>query len=369
MDNEQRSQELPTTSSAAGHERPSNTSFNGHDPYGIEEGQQLFPSAQRLGDLGQGEKNQVPVRMAAANPPTNHNFPMGGVSFTPHKHYYTIVLRNYGKVPTNISCLYVEHDNHMHVVFQAKDNVARKVDRLLNDCLLPAENWFDAKSTRQYVRDIYLLLQYFKYRGTVKEVGAEMRDEFEMAHDLQPIEPNHPCHSVLQRQKFRSQAAQRESSRKVKFDSLLSELKSRDVRQFEDIFRLFSVEEITNFNSSIGVQWREIAKQQIQSLNAERLEMEKQCNYLQNLKNLKHECRVANPRDVDIGANWLMMLLNQNGIDIKELLTDIITIMDKKTTKVNTLCFKGQTNTGKTLLTGLITSHLTVRNIDNLISY
>nr|CUU98512.1 hypothetical transcript [Hymenolepis microstoma] len=37
--------------------------------------------------------------------------------------------------------------------------------------------------------------------------------------------------------------------------------------------------------------------------------------------------------------------------------------MDKKTTKVNTLCFKGPTNTGKTLLAGLITSHLTLGTV------
>nr|CDS30612.1 nonstructural protein 1 [Hymenolepis microstoma] len=58
-----------------------------------------------------------------------------------------------------------------------------------------------------------------------------------------------------------------------------------------------------------------------------------------------------------------MMLLNQNGISINELLTDIINIMDKRSTKMNTLCFKGQTNAGKTLCANLITSHLTLGTV------
>nr|CDS33271.1 hypothetical protein HmN_000500900 [Hymenolepis microstoma] len=41
---------------------------------------------------------------------------------------------------------------------QTKENISRKFDRLPNDYPVPAENWFTAKSTRQYARDIYLLL-------------------------------------------------------------------------------------------------------------------------------------------------------------------------------------------------------------------
>nr|CDS29534.1 hypothetical transcript [Hymenolepis microstoma]CDS29538.1 hypothetical transcript [Hymenolepis microstoma] len=58
---------------------------------------------------------------------------------------------------------FLEHNDHMHVVFQAKENVSRKGGSLLNDCPVPAEDWFTAKSARQYSRDIYSLLQYFKF--------------------------------------------------------------------------------------------------------------------------------------------------------------------------------------------------------------
>ncbi|VUZ44508.1 unnamed protein product [Hymenolepis diminuta] len=73
---------------------------------------------------------------------------------------------------------------------------------------------------------------------------------------------------------------------------------------------------------------------------------------------------VKEPRDLDLGKNWLMMVLNGNHIDIHEFLQDIKDIMDKRSMKMNTLCFLGETNTSKTLLANLITSHLTVGTVN-----
>nr|CDS28210.1 hypothetical protein HmN_000802600 [Hymenolepis microstoma] len=81
-----------------------------------------------------------------------------------------------------------------------KENASRKVDRLLNDCPVPAEDWFTAKSTRQYARDIYLLLQYFKFHVTLKQVSEEMMEEMETARDLMPVEPTLPCLSAIRRE-------------------------------------------------------------------------------------------------------------------------------------------------------------------------
>lgn len=96
-------------------------------------------------------------------------------------------------------------------------------------------------------------------------------------------------------------------------------------------------------NSQIGVHWREVAKQQIHSLNNEG----KSQSCLQNIGDLDNDCVIKGNRDLQ---NWPMMMLNHNRIDIHDLLNDIIQIMDKKTKKVNTLRFCGITNTGKTML-------------------
>nr|CDS29535.1 hypothetical transcript [Hymenolepis microstoma]CDS29539.1 hypothetical transcript [Hymenolepis microstoma] len=81
--------------------------------------------------------------------------------------------------------------------FQAKENVSHKVDRLRNDCSVEAEDWFTAKSARQYSRDIYLSLQYFKIHGKRKQVSEEMVEEMETVRDLMPVEPTLPCLSAM----------------------------------------------------------------------------------------------------------------------------------------------------------------------------
>lgn len=330
MGNERRSEEIPSTSSGAGFERSSSPSFIADDPYVVEEGQQLFPSAQRLGDMGKGTQNTIPIGMAQESAPPDDGISMGGVPYTPSKFYHTLILKNYAKVPTAINCLYVEHDDHLHVLIQARDNVCRKITRLLNDCMVPADEWWIAKATRQYVRNVFQIIQYFKHRGVVKKVGQELEEEWERSLCLPPLEPQSAYYSELKCAKTKSLVAQRAETRQAKFDSLLEELVRRDIRQFEDIFQKFSVQEITKMNSSMGVQWREIAKQQIQSLNAERLQLEQSSSYLENLRNLKHECATKTSKDVEVGTNWLMMLLNQNNINIGDLLQDIVNIMDKK---------------------------------------
>lgn len=141
MENERRVKEVSATTTRAGPDRSCSPSFLEHDPFAIEEGRQIVPSSQRLGYVGTRTEDPIFSRVATQNPIPDDNLPMGGVQYTPHRYYYTIVLRNYGKVPTAISCLYVEHDQHMHVLLQARDNISRKVDRLLNDCLVPADDW------------------------------------------------------------------------------------------------------------------------------------------------------------------------------------------------------------------------------------
>nr|CDS30831.1 non capsid protein NS 1 [Hymenolepis microstoma] len=224
----------------------------------------------------------------------------------------------------------------IHVLIQSRENFGRKVDRLFNDCLVTAEDWWLIKNTRILVRNVYLIIQCFKHR-----------------------EPNAPCTSDIRRAQTKSVFAQCAETRLAKFGNLLKELMKRDTRQFKDIFQKFSVQKIAKMNSSMGVQWREFAKQQILGLNSERLAAERQNTYLDNLQSLKHECFIKSVRDIDLGTSWLMMLLNENHINTEELLRDIINIIIKKTTKVNALCLKGQSNTGKTLLANLITSHLT----------
>nr|CUU97699.1 hypothetical transcript [Hymenolepis microstoma] len=334
----------------------------------------LFPSSSslRLGDIDEGRGERVlqvtQDRISPSWVPHNtqlfdENENDDGLNPPHFRRYYTLVIRNYAKVPTHISCLYVEHDSHMHVVLHATYNVGRKVNRLLTDCGVAQNEWFRVKSTRQLVRNLNFLLQYLKGRGVVKEVGVEMRDEWETARDMPPVEQPMPCSSDMRRARIRAARNWKTEQKNQKYHNLLEELCIRQVRSFDEAFHKFSPDEITFLNSSIGIQWLQVAKQQIQALNNERLAKEMTNTYLQNLNELPHECHVKHRRDIVLGATWLRTMFNANSIDIGALLGDVVQIMDKKTAKINTLCFQGQTNTGKTLLANLITSHLLIGTV------
>ncbi|VDO02512.1 unnamed protein product [Rodentolepis nana] len=323
----------------------------------------LFPSSVSLiSEDPVAVGSQYSVSSGFLTQPFGANAHLYSAINPPHiRRYHTLVIRNYGKVPTHISCLYVEHDSHMHVVLRADYNVGRKVNRLLTDCSVAQDELFRVKSTLQLVRNLNFLLRYFKARGEVKEVGLEMRDEWETARQMPPIEPPSSCSSDNRRARIQTSRELKGEHRMHKYFNLLEELRIRQVRTFDEVFHKFNVDEITLMNSSIGIQWGEVARQQIRALNNERLAKEKTNPYLQNLHELPHDCHVKCREDIELGAGWLIAMLNANSIDIGALLGDIVQIMDKRKTKINTLCFRGQTNTGKTLLANLVTSHLLVR--------
>lgn len=145
-----------------------------------------------------------------------------------------------------------------------------------------------------------------------------------------------------------------------KYEGLYEELKRRGVRDYDDIYTIFTVHEIMNFNGSIGLQCREIAKQAIQAISREDLLLKQIRTYLENLQEKRHDCYADSEENIQRGVDWLEFMFNMNHIPVHALLTDIIKILDMKVNKVNCLCSYGQANTGKTLLANLIASHLTV---------
>uniref|UniRef100_A0A0R3TVC2 ABC transporter ATP-binding protein n=1 Tax=Rodentolepis nana TaxID=102285 RepID=A0A0R3TVC2_RODNA len=68
----------------------------------------------------------------------------------------------------------------------------------------------------------------------------------------------------------------------------LEELRIRNVRTLDEVSYKFNAYGTIFMNSSIGVQWGEVARQQIRALNNERLAKEKTNAYLRNLSELQH---------------------------------------------------------------------------------
>nr|CDS26524.1 hypothetical protein HmN_000677500 [Hymenolepis microstoma] len=64
--------------------------------------------------------------------------------------------------------------------------------------------------------------------------------------------------------------------------NLLEELRSREVRSFDEAFQKFTPEEITAFNAYMGIQWCDVAKDMIRALNCEREAKERANTHLRD---------------------------------------------------------------------------------------
>ncbi|VDL58456.1 unnamed protein product [Hymenolepis diminuta] len=312
-----------------------------------------------MGKMERREEAPISTRLDAENTLANVNIPVARIHDSDQR-YYSFVIRGYTSLPINISCIYVEHDDHLHVLFKCSGNVGRKMERILRDAGVPISEWYQAKMTKIIVNNPVKMIQYFKFRNTPVIIGAELRDIFEIARSMPPLETAEQCYGIQLRTQTKAALNNKVDNRVSKYESLYEELKRRGVRDFDDMYTIFTVHEIMHFNANIGLQWREIAKQAIQAINREDLLLEQTRTYLENLQEKRHDCYADSEENIQRGVDWLEFMFNMNHIPVYALLTDIIKIMDMKVNKVNCLCFYGQTNTGKTLLANLITSHLTV---------
>ncbi|VUZ48100.1 unnamed protein product [Hymenolepis diminuta] len=63
----------------------------------------------------------------------NTERPLEGDILSTRCMYWTCILRGYERTPINIGCLYVEHEDHIHFVFESTNDISRKVDNLINN--------------------------------------------------------------------------------------------------------------------------------------------------------------------------------------------------------------------------------------------
>lgn len=149
---------------------------------------EYLPSAQRVGGMAAPEESFLHKRMAEAPEALSNELSLAGALPVTRRKYYTCVIRGHERPPINIGCLYVQHEDHIHVVFESPNNISKKVDNLLNDCRVPKDLWLQVRATRQLVRDIYRLLQYFTSRGGIKKVKNHMMEEYFASLNLPPCD-------------------------------------------------------------------------------------------------------------------------------------------------------------------------------------
>ncbi|KAM3180155.1 hypothetical protein ACTXT7_016859 [Hymenolepis weldensis] len=224
----------------------------------------------------------VVVQTACAD----EEIPMAGVP-NGDSRYYTVIIRGHHSMPNAISCIYVAHDDHLHVLIKCSGNIGRKIHRVLKDCGVPLGEWHQRKLTKILVNNPVKIIRYFKYRNIPVIIGNDLRDVWEVAKYMPPLTTDEQCYGIQIRQQTKAAIDNRVANRTNRYKVLHEELRRRSVRDFEDIYTIFTVDEILQFNASIGLQWREIAKQAISCINRQELLEERTRTYLGNLKQKK----------------------------------------------------------------------------------
>ena len=123
------------------------------------------------------------------------------------------------------------------------------------------------------------------------------------------LESADQCYGIQLRTQSKAAINSKNDNRISKYKNLYQQLKRRGVTDFGRIYRHFSADEIMYFNATIGLQWREIAKQAISAINEEELQLEESRSFLENLKEKKHDCYATSPGNLERGVEWLEFML------------------------------------------------------------
>ncbi|KAH9278566.1 hypothetical protein ECG_09197 [Echinococcus granulosus] len=149
--------------------------------------------------------------------------------------------------------------------------------------------------SNQTVTDPIRALQCTKGRGVVILVGLEMEDMYKLAQDMPMLTSNTTCDiSEGRRQKNEERTQLKISNRKSNYEDLRSEIWCRKIIKPKDIYDKFTPTEAVELDVLIGIQWKDIAKQYINSYNRVLVRLEKETPYLQNIQRLEQECKVKN---------------------------------------------------------------------------
>lgn len=105
--------------------------------------------------------------------------------------------------PSTISCIYVEHNDHLHIMFK-RGNLTEKMKGLLRDCSVPVGDWYRSKLTKQSGSNPIKLPWYFKVRGQLVVIGNDLLGLWIRVRYLPPLETAEDCFSIRARAKTKS---------------------------------------------------------------------------------------------------------------------------------------------------------------------
>ncbi|VUZ44511.1 unnamed protein product [Hymenolepis diminuta] len=191
---------------------------------------------------------------------------------------YTMIVTNYSIKPYQSRMAYVEHDNHMHVVFASSPtNSTRRAKRILENLLVPAEEWSSILRTKQLVRNIAALFRYMNSRGKVVRTDGTCDVVYTPGQLLWP-----DCSSIPSENRRRADAETeiaRKRSRIEKTYDLARVLLDRRITHPAQLNEKFSLEEMAQLIVDFGNSYKETVAMIIANLRQSRLKEEREKSY------------------------------------------------------------------------------------------
>ncbi|KAM3183334.1 hypothetical protein ACTXT7_010564 [Hymenolepis weldensis] len=131
--------------------------------------------------------------------------------------------------------------------------------------------------------------------------------------------PKAVCQVEIKDSERRSEEVQSSSSRLVisgpntpeglddRYNVLHEELVRRSFKGFDEIYTVFTTQKINICNATLGLQWREVAKQQINAINLLNILEERSRSYLENLWGKKYDFYLSK----DANLQWGLLNMNR----------------------------------------------------------
>lgn len=252
-----------------------------------------------------------------------------------------------------------DHGDHYHFLFTVshENNVARSINRILAAIGAINQSIAEANNTLQRVRMLKRFIYYCIRKGirTFKAFGNISSDIIRIIKDLsnntqEETDGLEPCEMYIEQKKSFKTIT---TNRNYQVDYIQNLIQEYNIQTYQQFIKNIPESVQVELLKQSGNTGQQLIKYLIQISKIKRKIITKYTHYydiiFQNYDNKKvnHE-----------NVNYLINILKANKIDIAHFFATFILIQSMTLQKINTFVLQGLTNTGKSMIMGLLTEHL-----------
>ncbi|GAA57954.1 non-capsid protein NS-1 [Clonorchis sinensis] len=255
---------------------------------------------------------------------------------------------------TRANCLYVDHGDHYHFVFECcPQNKTRTIQRLIESRNLDRRQSMSIMSTVQPVINWNNFAAYLVRAAQTPIVCIGKKLEH-LRDDLYMIPRERKDCATLMRDERGARQKMANITRKRRLDLLRNLVETYDARSFNELNLALTYDERDDIYGEYGPQWKETAEHCIQNYTMRILVEQQTSRFEDHIRTNSHNRDCQHPKDTLDGEDWLDRLLFVNRINKQKFLADLTRVMNKQVDRKNAFVLEGPTTTGKTLFVKLI---------------